>query len=414
VASEADGLRVDGRRLWRRLMEMAEIGATPAGGCNRQALTDEDKAGRDLFVRWCEASGCRVRVDAVGNLFARRSGAEDERPPVMVGSHLDTQPTGGRFDGVYGVLAGLEVLESLADHGVITRAPLEVVVWTNEEGARFSPAMLGSGVWAGVFPLDEACAITDKRGRSVGSELERIGYRGDVPARANPVNAAFEVHIEQGPILEAEGVQIGVLAGVQGMRWYDMILEGAASHAGPTPMEVRSDPFMGLPSILTALYDLAREHAPWARVTFGDIRAEPGVRNTVPQRVVASVDLRHPDQAILDEMDAAFRRIVRAGCEAAGLTGAVRDTWSSPAVVFAPECVEAVRRAAETLGYSHLRMVSGAGHDSVYVSRVAPTGMIFVPCEKGLSHNEAESAKPEDLEAGANVLLHAVLERAGT
>jgi N-carbamoyl-L-amino-acid hydrolase len=413
VARASDDLRVNGRRLWRRLMEMAEIGATPAGGCNRQALTDEDKTGRDLFVRWCEATGCRVRVDEVGNLFARRSGAADGLPPVLIGSHLDTQPTGGRFDGVYGVLAGLEVLETLIDHGVTTRAPLEVVVWTNEEGARFAPAMLGSGVWAGVFPLDEARAITDKRGRSVGSELARIGYCGEVPARAAPVTAAFEAHIEQGPILEAEGVQIGVLTGVQGMCWYDMILEGAASHAGPTPMEARSDPFRALPSILTALYDLAREHAPWARVTFGDVRAEPGVRNTVPERVVVSVDLRHPDQGILDEMDAALRRIAVAGCEAAGLTGAVREAWSSPAVAFAPECVEAVRRAAEMLDYSHMEMVSGAGHDSVYVSRVAPTGMVFVACENGLSHNEAENARPEDLEAGANVLLHAVLERAG-
>jgi N-carbamoyl-L-amino-acid hydrolase len=329
---------------------------------------------------------------------------------VLVGSHLDTQPTGGRFDGVYGVLAGLEVLETLTDHGVTTRAPLEVVVWTNEEGARFAPAMLGSGVWAGVFPLDEARAVADKRGRSVGSELERIGYRGEVPARATPVTAAFEVHIEQGPILEAEGVQIGVLTGVQGMRWYDMILEGAASHAG----EARSDPFRGLPAILTALYDLTRARAPWARVTFGDVRAEPGVRNTVPERVVVSVDLRHPDQEVLDEMDAALRRIVGAGCQTAGLTGAVREVWSSPAVAFAPACVEAVRRAAEMLDYSHIEMVSGAGHDSVYVSRVAPTGMVFVPCENGLSHNEAENARPEDLEAGANVLLHAVLEQAGT
>jgi N-carbamoyl-L-amino-acid hydrolase len=395
-------------------MEMAEIGATPAGGCNRQALTDEDKAGRDLFVRWCQRSGCSVRIDEVGNLFARRSGAVDASPPVLMGSHLDTQPTGGRFDGVYGVLAGLEVLETLADRGVTTRAPLELVAWTNEEGARFAPAMLGSGVWSGAFALEEARASVDKRGRSVGSELERIGYRGDAPARATPVSAAFEAHIEQGPILEDAGVQIGVVEGVQGMRWYDLILEGAASHAGTTPMEVRADPFRALPSILEGLYALARERAPSARVTFGDIRAEPGARNTVPERIVVSVDVRHPDQGILDEMDAALRRIAEAGCAAAGLTGAVREVWGFPAVAFAPVCVEAVRDAAEKLAYSHMEMVSGAGHDAVYVSRVAPTGMIFVPCEKGLSHNEAENAKPEDLEAGANVLLHAVLALAGT
>jgi N-carbamoyl-L-amino-acid hydrolase len=393
-------------------MEMAEIGATPAGGCNRQALTDTDRAGRDLFVSWSEAAGCAVRIDEVGNLFAHRAGAEEPRAPVIAGSHLDTQPTGGRFDGVYGVLAGLEVLETLNDHGLATAAPLEVVVWTNEEGARFSPAMMGSGVWAGVFEADQVRAIVDKSGKSFGDELERIGYRGEVAARHAPVKAAFEVHIEQGPILEAEALQIGVLTGVQGMRWYDMVLEGAACHAGPTPMEGRRDPFMRLPAILTAIYDLARKHAPWGRATFGDIRAEPGVRNTVPERLVVSVDLRHPDQAILDEMDGDFRRIVNAECEEAGLSGSVRDEWSSPAVAFAPECVDAVRSAAEALGYAHRDMVSGAGHDSVYVSRVAPTGMIFVPCENGLSHNEAENAKPEDLEAGCNVLLHAMLQHA--
>jgi len=405
-------LRVDGNRLWWRLMEMAEIGATPAGGCNRQALTDQDRAGRDLFARWCEAAGFPIRVDEIGNLFARRAGADDTRPPVMAGSHLDTQPTGGRFDGVYGVLAGLEVLQTLNDRGVATSAPLEVAVWTNEEGARFSPAMIGSGVWAGVFSVEEAHAIADKRGRTLGDELERIGYRGSVPARATPVRAAFEVHIEQGPILEAEQKQIGVLTGVQGMRWYDMVLEGAACHAGPTPMEGRRDPFMQLPAVLTALYDMARKHAPWGRVTFGDIRAKPGVRNTVPERLIVSVDLRHPDESVLDEMDAAFRAIVSARCEAAGLIGSVREEWSSPAVAFAPECVDAVRGSVQMLGYSSMEMVSGAGHDAVYVSRVAPTGMIFVPCENGLSHNEAEYAKPEDLEAGCNVLLHAMLQRA--
>jgi beta-ureidopropionase / N-carbamoyl-L-amino-acid hydrolase len=406
---EPEALRIDGARLWRRLMEMARIGATPAGGCDRQALTDQDRAGRDLFARWCRDLGCELRVDAIGNVFARRPGRDPDAPPVLFGSHLDTQPTGGKFDGVYGVLAALEVLESLREVGVVTRAPLEAVVWTNEEGARFSPAMLGSGVWAGVFDLDEARAIRDKAGRSVGEELERIGYCGDVAARATPMAAAFEVHIEQGPILEREGRQIGVVTGAQGMRWYDMILEGEACHAGPTPMELRRDPCVPLPAILSALYDLARKHAPWARATFGDFRAEPGVRNTVPERLTVSVDLRHPDAAVLAEMDASFRRSVLEASQAAGIAGRVRDEWSSPAVAFAPMCVEAVRRATLELGYTHLDMVSGAGHDSVYLARVLPTGMIFVPCEKGLSHNEAESAKPEDLEAGCNVLLHAVL-----
>jgi len=393
-------------------MEMAAIGTTPAGGCNRQALTDLDAESRRLFVRWCSELDCAVRVDAIGNLFARRAGRDAALPPVLAGSHLDTQPTGGKFDGVYGVLAALEVVETLRDHDVVTRAPLEIAVWTNEEGARFSPAMLGSGVWAGVFELEAALAIADARGCTVGGELERIGFRGTSPARATPVRAAFEVHIEQGPVLEREGVQIGVLTGVQGMRWYDLILEGRACHAGPTPMDARRDPVACLPAILGGLYALARKHGPWGRVTFGQIRAEPGVRNTVPERVSVSVDLRHPDQAVLDAMDASLRSIVTGACAAEGVRGSVRDEWSSPAVAFAPECVACVREAAQVLGYSHMEMVSGAGHDSVYVARVAPAGMIFIPCENGLSHNEAENAKPEDLEAGANVLLHAVLGRA--
>lgn len=405
-------LSIDGDRLWARLMEMGGIGGTAKGGCNRQALTDLDKAGRDLFIDWCTGIGCSIRVDQMGNIFARRAGRDEALPPVITGSHLDTQPTGGRFDGVYGVLAGLEVLQTLHEAGVVTEAPLEVVVWTNEEGARFSPAMIGSGVWAGAFSLEYGHGRCDKEGRSIAAELERIGYLGQEPASPRPIKAAFEAHIEQGPILENQGKQIGVVSGVQGMRWYDLTITGQPVHAGPTPMELRRDPFKGLSRILARLYALAEQHAPWARVTFGDIQARPGARNTVPEQLVLAVDLRHPDQAVLDEMDQALRRIAAEEAERLGLQASVRDEWDSAAVRFDDACVEAVQQAVDALGYSHLRMFSGAGHDSVYVSRVVPTSMIFVPCEKGISHNEAEYAQPADLAAGCNVLLHAMLKMA--
>ena len=405
-------LRIDGDRLWRSLMEMARIGATERGGCNRQTLTDDDRQGRDLFVEWCQDAGCEVHVDQMGNIFARRSGAVAEAACVMAGSHLDTQPTGGKFDGVYGVLAGLEVIRSLNDANVDTHRPIEAVCWTNEEGARFAPAMIGSGVWAGEFELAYAHGRTDKQGKSIGDELARIGYLGAETCEAYPVFAAFEAHIEQGPILEKEHRQIGVVTGVQGIRWYDLVIDGQASHAGPTPMDMRRDPFMALAKIIDQLYALIESYAPWARVTFGDIRAEPGSRNTVPERVTITVDLRHPDQSVLDGLDQAFRRIVDTECGARDLSGTVPWEWHSPAVVFAEACVNAVRSAAQMLDYEHMPIVSGAGHDSVYVSRVAPTSMIFVPCEGGISHNEIENATAEDLEAGCNVLLHAILDRA--
>ena len=408
----SSSLRINGNRLWESLMTMAEIGATDKGGCNRQALTDEDKIGRDLFVSWCRKAGCSIRVDQMGNIFARLAGRDDTLAPVITGSHLDTQPTGGKFDGIYGVLAGLEVMRTLSDGCVVTEAPVEVVVWTNEEGARFSPAMIGSGVWAGQFDLQESYGIADKQGNTIGGELARIGYLGDQAAASFPVKAAFEVHIEQGPILEQEGLQIGVISGVQGMRWYDLTIEGQPCHAGPTPMEVRRDPFQGISKIIQQLYALAEQHGPWARATFGDIKAEPGARNTVPERVVLAVDLRHPQQETLYLMDASFRSIVQETCAELTLQGSIRDEWNSPAVKFDDDCISAVRDATDMLGYPSMEMFSGAGHDSVYVSTVAPTSMIFVPCEGGLSHNEAENATPEDLEAGCNVLLHSILERA--
>ena len=405
-------IRIDGDRLWSSLMEMAEIGKTPRGGCNRQALTTEDRTGRDLFVSWCKAAGCTVTTDAMGNIFARRAGLDDSLPPVIAGSHLDTQPTGGKFDGVYGVLAGLEVIRTLNDQGVESRHPLEVVSWTNEEGARFAPAMLGSGVWAGAFDLDYGHNRADKEGKTVKEELQRIGYLGPEPCQPKPLKAAFEVHIEQGPILEQEGLQIGIVNGVQAIGWYDLIIGGVPCHAGTTPMEVRRDPFMALHGILDKLYQLADDFKPQARITFGDIRAEPGARNTVPERVIITADLRHPERRQVENMARIMREIVSNECAKYRLSGEVMQELEYAAIDFDEGCINAVRTAAATLGYDAREMVSGAGHDSVNVSRVAPTSMIFIPCEGGLSHNEAENASREDVEAGCNVLLHAMLEMA--
>lgn len=410
----SDSLRVNGKRLWDGIMRVAQIGATPAGGCNRQALTDGDRKVRELFSRWCEEAGLLMRVDEMGNQFARRAGDNDDLPPVLAGSHLDTQPTGGKFDGVFGVLGALEVVRTLNDAGVKTAAPIEIVNWTNEEGARFSPAMVGSGVWCGEFELAYGLGRADGDGASLGDELGRIGYAGSTPCRPFPIKAAFEMHIEQGPILEAEELTIGVVTGVQGMQWCDITLVGDPVHAGPTPMEARRDPMMGLHAILRRLYELAGSHSPWARITFGCISAAPNSRNTVPEKLTLSVDLRHPEQAVLDEMTEAMRRIVGEESDQLGLEAGVAEVWRSPPVQFAEDCVAAVNKAVAMLGYPHREMISGAGHDAVYLSRVAPTSMIFVPCEGGISHNEAENAKPSDLEAGCNVLLHAVLDRANS
>jgi len=400
---------VDAQRLWDSLMQMAEFGAIPKGGCNRQTLTDDDASARRSFIGWCREIGCTVEVDRIGNVFARRRGKHDGLPPVLVGSHLDTQPTGGRFDGVFGVLSGLEVLRTLEERGIETDHPIEVVNWTNEEGSRFPPAMMGSGVWAGVFDLEQTYATTDKAGRKLGEELKRIGFMGEREAKPKPLKAAFEIHIEQGPILEAAGLNIGVVTGIQGLRWYDLTITGKACHAGPTPMNGRRDPFLAAWPILRGCYELADRYAPWGRVTFGDIRAKPGSRNTVPEKLEISVDMRHPDPAALDEMDTQFRKLVDAECRSRNLAGDVSELWHMPATQFDRSCVDVVRDATDALGYSHMEIVSGAGHDSLYVARVAPTSMIFVPCKDGLSHNEEEYAELEDLARGANVLLQSVL-----
>ena len=407
-----NNLRIDGARLWDSLMEMAKIGATDLGGVRRLALTDLDRQSRDLFRHWCEEAGCTVTHDAMGNMFARRPGRNDSLPPIVTGSHLDSQPTGGKFDGAYGVLAGLEVVRALNDAGLETEAPIEVAVWTNEEGSRFAPAMVGSGVHAGIFTVDEAHAIADTDGKTMGEELERIGYKGE-GCGGRDFGAYFEAHIEQGPILEAAELPIGIVSGAQAQRWYEINVTGQESHAGPTPMAIRKDALVGASAIVLAVNRIGHDFQPGACSTCGMIESSPNSRNVIPGKVFLTVDLRHPDDDKLAEMDQAFRKAVAEITETYGLTADVEQIWSFAATHFDPDCVAAVRSAAEAAGLPHMDIVSGAGHDAVYMAQVAPTAMIFVPCEDGISHNEIENAAPADISAGCQVLLHAMLERAG-
>jgi N-carbamoyl-L-amino-acid hydrolase len=403
---------VNGARLWSRLMSMAEIGATAQGGCNRQALTDEDLAGRQLLSDWAAAAGCTVRVDSIGNLFVHRPGEDETLPVVLTGSHLDTQPTGGKFDGVYGVLAGLEVIEALNDAAVKTRCPIEVGVWCNEEGCRFPSAMMGSAVWAGSLALETAHALKDRDGRSVKAELLRLGIATDAGVPRQAVKGAFEVHIEQGPVLEQRAKTIGIVTGVQHMSRHEVIVIGQEAHAGPTPMDMRRDPIRVLAEVLPALYAAAYERGAEARLTIGIIETFPGSPNTVPGRLRFTVDVRHPDGPRYASLVAEVGRIVRAALAHQALEGDVRCVWEAPGVTFDAACVAAVRAATADLGYDGYEMVSGAGHDSCNLASMVPTAMIFVPCAGGLSHNEAESALPLDLEAGANVLLRSMLSLA--
>jgi beta-ureidopropionase / N-carbamoyl-L-amino-acid hydrolase len=402
-------LRIDGDRLMARIAAMANIGKTQNGGCNRQALTDDDRQGRDLFVEWARTAGCEIRVDPIGNIFARYPGNDIHAAPIISGSHLDTQPTGGKFDGVYGVLAALEVVSTLSDKGVHLRHAIDVVVWTNEEGARFSPGCVGSSVATGAMDLKDAYAITDAAGLTLGEELQRIGYKGDSQIALGPVTAAFETHIEQGPILEAKGRQIGVVEGVIGLIWYDLVLHGVEAHAGPTPMEDRTDPWRAALPILEKTYALVAEYAPDGRCTIGTVNVSPGSRNTVPGRLTISVDLRHTDQTTLNEIDQRFRQLVADACASQKIGYHLSVVWDMPVTEFDRKCISAVTEAVSRLGYDYMPMFSGAGHDSVYLARKFPTSMIFVPCENGISHNEAENAKAEDIIAGANVLLQSCI-----
>ena len=413
MKSDTVPVRINGQRLWDSLMEMAKIGATVKGGVCRLALTDLDRQGRDLFVRWAKEAGCTISVDRMGNVFARRAGRDSSLPPVVTGSHADSQPTGGKFDGIYGVLGGLEVIRSLNDHGIETDRPIEVVIWTNEEGSRFAPAMVASGVFAGVFTLDYGLSRADTDGRTMGEELQRIGYAGDQPM-GKPIHAAFELHIEQGPILEAEDKTIGVVTHAQGQRWYEVVFTGQESHAGPTPMPRRKDALLGAARVIDLVNRIGLAHAPYACATVGMIQNHPNSRNVIPGRVFFTVDIRHPEDAVLAEMDQEVRAgVARIAAETRVEVTRLEQIFYYKPVTFDGDCVASVRAGAERFGYSHRDMVSGAGHDACYLAQVAPTSMVFVPCVDGISHNEVEDAKPEWIEAGCNVLLHAILGRAG-
>ncbi len=412
MAAPGENLKIDGARLWDSLMEMAKIGPGVAGGNNRQTLTDADAEGRALFRTWCEAAGCTMGVDAMGTMFARREGAEPDLPPVYVGSHLDTQPTGGKYDGVLGVLGGLEVVRSLNDLGIRTRHPIVVTNWTNEEGTRFAPAMLASGVFAGVHELDWALAREDAKGLGFGAELERIGWKGDEPVGGRPMKAFFELHIEQGPILEAEGRDIGVVTHGQGLWWLQVTLTGRDAHTGSTPMPMRRNAGRGLAQITELVHAVAMKHQPAAVGAIGHVEVYPNSRNVIPGRVVFTIDIRSPDKAVLDAMKAELEAEMPGIAEALGLGIEVEATGHFDPVTFDEGCVGAVRAAAERLGYSHRDIVSGAGHDACWINRVAPTAMVMCPCVDGLSHNEAEEITPDWAEKGANVLFHAVVETA--
>ena len=404
---------INTQRLWQSLMDLAQLGATVKGGVCRLALTDLDRQARDLFVKWCEEAGCTVSVDAIGNIFARRRGRNPDRAPVMTGSHIDTQPTGGKFDGCFGVMAGLEVIRTLNDLGLETDAPVEVVVWTNEEGSRFPPCMMGSGVFAGKLDLAETLAKQDEQGLVVGEELQRIGYAGSRVVLGHPVGAYFEAHIEQGPILEDQGKTIGVVMGCLGQKWFDLTLTGVEAHAGPTPMHLRKDALVGAAQVVSAVNRIALQSQPHACGTVGCLNVHPGSRNVIPGEVKMTIDFRHLHADKLQAMVDDLRQTIEQTCTEHGLSFELTPTADFPPLDFASECVAAVRQGAAQLGLSHMDIVSGAGHDAIFIAELGPAGMIFVPCEGGISHNEIENATPEDLAAGCAVLLRAMVSAAG-
>lgn len=406
-------LRINSDRLWDSLMDMAKIGPGVAGGNNRQTLTDEDAEGRRVFQQWCEAEGMTMGLDKLGNMFARREGEDSSLPPVMVGSHLDTQPTGGKYDGVLGVLAGLEIIRTLNDTGIKTKHPIEVVNWTNEEGARFSPPMMASSVFAGMYTTEWVYAREDADGKTVGGELERIGWLGDEEVGARKMAAFFELHIEQGPILENENVEVGVVTHGQGLKWLQVTLNGKSSHTGSTPMPNRINAGLGMARITQLVDEIAWSHAPLAVGAVGHCDIYPNSRNIIPEKAVFTIDFRHPSQDVIDDMEQRLREGAQKIIDDIGLTMDIEQVGQFDPVTFDKGCVSAVRRAAERLGYSHRNIVSGAGHDACLINRVAPTAMIMCPCVGGLSHNEAEEISQEWATAGTDVLFHAVLETAG-
>jgi N-carbamoyl-L-amino-acid hydrolase len=412
MAAPGENLRINPDRLWDSLMEMAKIGPGIAGGNNRQTLTDEDGEGRRLFKRWCEDAGLALGVDQMGTMFARREGTDPQALPVYVGSHLDTQPTGGKFDGVLGVLGGLEVIRSLNDLGIKTKHPIVVTNWTNEEGARFAPAMLASGVFAGIHTLDYAYGRKDPEGKTFGDELKRIGWVGEEKVGTRKMHAYFEYHIEQGPILEAENKEIGVVTHGQGLWWLEFTLTGKEAHTGSTPMNMRINAGLAMARILEMVQTVAMENQPGAVGGVGQVFFSPNSRNVLPGKVVFTVDIRSPDRNKLDGMRARIEAEAPKLCDALGVGCSIEPVGHFDPVTFDETLVSRVRASAEKLGYSHMNIVSGAGHDACWMARIAPSVMVMCPCVDGLSHNEAENISKEWATAGADVLFHAVLETA--
>ena len=405
-------LRINGDRLWDSLMEMAKIGPGVAGGNNRQTLTDENSEGRHLFKKWCEDQGCSMGLDKMGNMFAYREGTDPDALPVYVGSHLDTQPTGGKYDGVLGVLGGLEIIRSLNDLNIKTKHPIVVTNWSNEEGTRFAPPMLSSGVFGGMHTLDWAYNREDSEGKTFGDELVRIGWKGEEEVGVRKMHAFFELHIEQGPILEAENKDIGVVTHGQGLSWTQITVTGKDSHTGSTPMPMRRNAGLGMARILEKVEEIALSHAPHAVGAAGHIDVYPNSRNVIPGKVIFTVDMRSPELSVIADMENRLMSESKNICENLGLEVEFEKVGGFDPVKFDEQCVSAVRDASEKLGYSHMNLISGAGHDACWINRVAPTAMIMCPCVDGLSHNEAEEISKKWATAGADVLLHAVLETA--
>ena len=412
MAAPGENLRINGDRLWDSIMEMARIGPGVAGGNNRQTLTDEDGEGRHLFQKWCEQAGLEMGLDKMGTMFARREGTDPDALPVYVGSHLDTQPTGGKYDGVLGVLGGLEIIRTLNDLGIKTKHPIVVTNWTNEEGTRFAPAMLASGVFAGMHELDWAYDRKDAKGKRFGDELERIGWQGDEEVGARKMKAFFELHIEQGPILEDEGIDIGVVTHGQGLWWLQVTLTGKDSHTGSTPMPKRRNAGLGMARVTELVHEVAMDYQPNAVGAIGHVEVYPNSRNVIPGKTVFTIDIRSPNEKTLNEMRARIEDGIATICEALDIGFEVEPVGHFDPVTFDKGCVKAVRDAAERLGYSHRDIVSGAGHDACWINREAPTAMVMCPCVDGLSHNEAEEISKEWATAGAEVLMHAVIETA--
>ena len=412
MAAPGENLRINSDRLWDSLMDMAKVGPGIAGGNNRQTVTDEDGEGRHLFKRWCEDAGLEMGLDQMGTMFARREGTDPDLPPVYVGSHLDTQPTGGKYDGVLGVLGGLEVIRSLNDLGIKTKHPIVVTNWTNEEGSRFAPAMMASGVFAGVLDQADVYSHVDKQGKKFGDELERIGWRGDEVVGARKIHAFFELHIEQGPILEDEGIDIGVVTHGQGLKWLQVTLTGKEAHTGSTPMPKRRNAGLGMARVIELVHEIAMDYQPDAVGAVGHMEVYPNSRNIIAGRTVFTVDIRSPEKEVLDAMDGRIREGIDTICDALDIKYEIAQVGAFDPVTFDEGCVKAIRDAAERLGYSHRNIVSGAGHDACWINRVAPAAMVMCPCVDGLSHNEAEEISKEWASAGADVLFHAVVETA--